>query len=107
MKTVYIASPYTIGDVVLNVRKSIEAADILLKCGFIPFVPLLTHFWHFISPKPADIWYWYDNEWVKKCDFLLRLEGESIGADKEVLLAEENNIPVFYSIQDLFDKEGE
>ncbi len=101
MKTIYIASPYTKGDVVLNVRKSIEAADILLAKGYIPFVPLLTHFWHLISPKPIEAWYEYDNEWVTKCDCLLRLEGESTGADKEVELARNYGIRVYFDINDL------
>lgn len=105
MKTVYIASPYTKGDVALNVRKSLEYADRLLEVGFIPYAPLLTHFWHLISPKPVDEWYRIDNEWVVRCDCLLRLQGESSGADKEVELAKSYGIPVFYSISELVKHE--
>jgi len=36
-----------------------------------------------------------------KCNAVLRLPGESKGADAEVALAEENGIDVFYSIEDL------
>lgn len=105
MKTVYIASPYTKGDVVVNVRRSLQAADRLLDDGFIPFVPLLSHFWHVISPKTPDVWYEYDNEWVKRCDCLLRLPGESKGADNEVKLALQRGIPVYFSINYLIAKE--
>jgi hypothetical protein len=42
-----------------------------------------------------------DKEWVLRCDCLLRLPGESPGADEEVELAVKNNIPVFYSIDEL------
>jgi hypothetical protein len=101
MRTVYIASPYTKGDVVVNIRKSLEAADKLLELGFIPYTPLLTHFWHLISPKPVETWYALDNEWVKRCDCILRLEGESSGADAEVLLAERLGIPVYFNIKEL------
>lgn len=101
MKTVYIASPYTKGDVALNVRKSLEVADMLWESGFIPYAPLLTHFWHLIIPHEPDFWYALDNEWVIRCDCLLRLEGESTGADNEVKLAIEKGIPVYYSIGDL------
>jgi len=101
MITVYIASPYTKGDVALNVRESFFAADELVKLGYAPFPPLFSHFWHFLSPKPYDVWMKLDKEWVLRCDCLLRLPGESIGADEEVKLAVDNNIPVFYSIGEL------
>ena len=106
MKTVYIASPYSIGDQAENVRKSLEAADELLQAGFIPFAPLLSHFWHLISPKKPDVWYQYDNEWVKRCDCLLRLPGESFGADNEVALAFEHDIPIYYTMRTLIRKES-
>ena len=54
---VYIAAPYTKGDVGANVKRVIDCADELCKLGYIPFVPHLTHFWHIISPKPVDFWY--------------------------------------------------
>ena len=45
MKTVYVASSYTIGDVALNVRESFLIADKLVELGFVPFPPLFSHFW--------------------------------------------------------------
>lgn len=101
MKTVYIASAYTKGDVAVNVRESFLVADKLVELGFAPFPPLFSHFWHFLSPKSYDTWVKLDNEWVLRCDCVLRVEGESKGADAEVELAIKNNIPVFYSIDDL------
>ena len=101
MIAVYIASPYTKGDVAVNVRESFIVADELVKLGYAPFPPLFSHFWHFLSPKPYETWTTLDKEWVLRCDCLLRLPGESSGADAEVALAVENNIPVFYSIGEL------
>ena len=101
MITIYIASPYTIGDVAVNVRESFIAADKLVELGFAPYPPLYSHFWHFLSPKPYETWVELDNEWVLRCDALLRLPGESSGADAEVALAKEYGIPVFYSIDEL------
>lgn len=40
-------------------------------------------------------------QWVESCDCLLRLDGESKGADIEVSRAKELKIPVFYSIDEL------
>lgn len=87
MVTVYIASPYTLGDVVVNVRESLLVADKLVELGYAPYPPLYAHFWHFLSPKPYETWVKLDEEWVLRCDALLRLPGESSGADAEVELA--------------------
>lgn len=101
MKKIYIAGPYSKGDVAINVREAIDAADQLLDLGFVPFIPHLSHFWHLLSPKQYEKWLEYDNHWVPVCDALLRLPGESSGADKEVELAKSFNIPVYHSIQEL------
>ena len=76
MIAVYIASPYTKGDVAVNVRNSFIVADELVKLGYAPFPPLFSHFWHFLSPKPYETWTTLDKEWVLRCDCVLRLEGE-------------------------------
>ena len=104
MKKVYIASPYTLGDQSVNVRKQIDVADNLLNNEYIPFTPLLSHFHHFVYPRSYESWMVYCLEWVKTCDYLLRLEGESNGADMEVKTAKENNIPVFFSLEELYSK---
>ncbi len=98
---VYIASPYSIGDKLTNVKKSIEIANILMDKGFIPYAPLLNHFQNEMFPRPENDWLEFDVNWISKCDALLRLLGESKGADEEVLIAKKIRIPVFYSIEDL------
>jgi len=94
---VYIAAPYTNGDTIQNVRRVIDFADSLASCGLVPFIPHLTHFWHFVHPHDIEFWYKYDLEWLRNCDVLIRLSGESKGADAEVELAKTLGIPVVYS----------
>ena len=107
MKRVYIASPYSIGDQAVNVRRQMDCAEELMSLNFVPYAPLLSHFQHLVHPRSIEDWYKFDNEWVKACHYLLRLSGESKGADDEVGLAREFRIPVFYSIYELgvYDKE--
>jgi hypothetical protein len=105
LKYIYIAAPYTKPDPAVNTRSAILVAEQLRDKGFIPFVPHLTHLWHLISPHEIDYWYEYDIEWLKKCDALLRLPGESKGADNEVKVAQELGIPVFYDIDSIGVKE--
>lgn len=98
---VYIAGPYTNGDVAVNVRAAIAAANDLADLGFAPFVPHFTHFWHMLFPRPYEFWLELDNQFLPHCDAILRLPGKSNGADKEVALAESLGIPVFYDIPTL------
>lgn len=101
MITVYIASPYTKGDVAQNVRVQLDIADELMTIGLCPIVPLFTHFQHLHKPRPYEDWMRIDEEKVRRCDILLRLDGESVGADREVKLANSIGIPVAYSVEEL------
>jgi len=100
-KFVYIACPYTKGDVAVNVNKAIHVANELADLGFIPYVPIWTHFWHLVTPRPYEFWTEMDLEYVRKCDCILRIAGESAGADNEVVFAMSLDIPVYYSIAEL------
>lgn len=100
-KRVYIASPYTKGDVAINVRKQINAFTILFNEGYIPFAPLLSHFIHLVNPQAYDDWLEWDFAWLDTCDIVWRLEGDSEGADKEVARAKEKGIKVVYSLKEL------
>ena len=95
---VYIAAPYTKGDVAMNVNRVLVIADKLLEKGHAPYVPHLTHFWHIVSPKPWDTWLKLDLEFLSICDVVLRLDGESAGADSEEAQAIKLGIPVVHSI---------
>jgi hypothetical protein len=105
MKTkVYIASPYTKGDVAVNVKRQIDTFDELMTLGYAPYAPLYSHFQHMVHPRPYQDWIAIDLEWVPACDVVLRLDGESSGADGEVAFARERGIPVMFSLADLVEQ---
>ena len=112
MKTayVYIAGPLSVGSVAHNVGYACGVGWQLMKLGYIPFVPHLTHFWELFatdagfSPRSRDQWLSYDEHWLSKCDVLLRLPGKSPGADREALFAIDHYIPVVKSVQELLEK---
>ena len=100
---IYLACPYTKGDTAVNVRKSIIAQDYIESVlGHMAYNPLLSHFQHLLVPH-YEVSYWYEKDlrWLKECDALLRLEGESFGADEEVKVAENMGIPIFHSLMDI------
>lgn len=98
---VYIAGPYSKGDVAENVHKALETWHTLKDLGFSPYCPHLTHFLHLHKPRPYTEWLEYDKDWLPSCDAILRIAGDSTGADSECQLAKECQIPVFTSIEDL------
>jgi len=98
---VYIASPYTKGDTAQNVYESFKFYNNLVDLGFYPFSPLTSHFIHMMFPQDYDKWMDIDFKWLEKCDCVLRLSGESKGADMEVEKAKKLNKPVFYNVNDL------
>ena len=98
---VYIASPYKKGDKQENVMRQISAFNALVTHGHVPFAPNLGHYVDIHYPRPCTWWIEHDLVWLEFCDALLRLDGESNGADIEVARAKELGIPVFYSLREL------
>lgn len=100
---IYLAAPYTNPDPVMNTRTAIRVATLLVDDGrCTPIVPHLTMFWHLVAPRPIEYWYAYDLEVMARCDYVLRLAGESTGADAEVKEAHRLGIPVVYDIDELY-----
>lgn len=91
---VYIAAPYTKPDPVENTHNAFKIADSLLDVC-VPLVPHFTMFWHALSPKPYEQWLEIDRAYLRVCDAVLRIGGESSGADGEVAYARELDKPVF------------
>jgi hypothetical protein len=93
---VYIAGPYTKGNIMNNINQAVWIGNQLLDMGFIPFIPHLTGFWDLIISHDYETWMEYDLEWLKECDAVLRISGESIGADREVEIAKDMGMLIFY-----------
>lgn len=87
----------------LHIRRALQVATTLLKRGYAPYVPHLTCFWELASAEEFEHedWMWLDFEFLAACDVLIRLPGESSGADREVELATKLKIPVYYSLDSL------
>jgi hypothetical protein len=111
--TVYIASPYTRGDVAMNTHFQCQVFDRLLTDGkALPVAPLWSHFQHTLFPRPYEDWINYDQAMLRLYDCCLRLtasltyinycQSESSGADAEVQTFLRMDKPVFYSIPDLY-----
>jgi hypothetical protein len=116
---VYIAGPISKGDLAHNINQATAAFVELTKAGFAPFCPHWSafsgplsvfpsgsdpdHVWCRAGATPNELkhgdWLAVDLEWVATADAVLRLPGESKGADQEVTEANRLGIPVFASVE--------
>jgi hypothetical protein len=113
-KRVYVCGPISFGDLAHNIAQAEAAFFALLKAGFAPFCP----HWSCYSNGPIKLpttgaviaeatsmggggctheqWVDVDLAWVEVADAVLRLPGESKGADREVNCAMSKNIIVVF-----------
>ena len=100
MIKIYVAGPYSNGNIVDNVDIAIQYASELVDMGYAPFCPHLYHFVEIYNKKTWDSWMKIDLEFLSRCDVLIRIPGESIGADIEVAEAIKSGIPVLNNLEE-------
>ena len=100
-KYIFISGPYTKGDVGHNVHNFLWTAETLMREGYIVFNPILLYFQDISFPITYEDWMIQDLAWLEKCDAVLRIPGESKGADLECNKAKALGIPVYNTIDDL------
>ena len=98
---IYVAGPYSKGNIEENIYRAIETADNLRELGHTPYIPHLTHFWEMVIHHDYEYWMNLDLEWLAICDGVLRLSGDSDGADNEVKFAKSLKIPVYTDISEI------
>lgn len=99
---IYVAGPLSTGDRLKNLQNATDAGHQLIKLGYAPLIPHLTHYMdNDDSLYGSETWLSIDLPWLAVSDAILRLPGASNGADIEVNYANELGIPVFTSIDEL------
>jgi nucleoside 2-deoxyribosyltransferase len=98
---VYISGPISKGDRQTNFDRASKAHRDLLDAGFAPLNPILTMLLQWEGEIPHDDWIDADLPWVAQADAVLRLPGESTGAEHECTYAMSLGIPVYCCISDL------
>jgi hypothetical protein len=112
---ILIAGPYRSGTgddpqkMAENLRRLEQASLPIFRAGHIPMIGewVALPIWNVAGGKEVgdalydEILHPTAGRLIERCDAVLRLEGESKGADNDVRLANERGIPVYYSIEDL------
>lgn len=105
---VYIAGPMTNGGQGYNMKRiheAIEAYLILIEKGFVPHCPQLTVFCDLLFPNRLshNEWLSLDEKYINNSDVVLRLSGDSAGADHECEYARSKGIPIVHGLDTFFD----
>lgn len=112
---ILIAGPYasgTGGDPALmaqNLKRLEKAAWPLFQAGHVPMIgewvalPVLESAGATDpnDPLAAQVMYPTAERLLQRCDAVLRLPGESRGADQDVAIAEARGLPVYYALGDV------
>lgn len=105
--TVYIAGPMTNGSGnsfnMAKIHEAIEMFFRLIELGYAPHCPHLTVFCEFMQPHRIlyQGWLELDMTYVEMSDVVMRIPGDSKGADREVAFAVSKGIPVVHSLEEL------
>jgi hypothetical protein len=112
---ILIAGPYRSGTgddpdlLAANLARLEEAAWPLFRAGHVPMIgewvalPVLRGAGGagVTDPIAADIMYPTAQRLLEHCDAVLRLPGESTGADQDVAIAEARGLPVYHRLEDV------
>lgn len=109
---ILIAGPYrsgTGGDAALiaqNLARLEEASGPIFRLGHVPMIgewvalPILRTL-DTAEAGEGDVMYETAHRLLQHCDAVLRLPGESSGADKDVEIAQERGLPVYRSLEEI------
>lgn len=108
MNRVYIAGPYTASTpdgVLANVNRALDAGIELIKRGYTPYIPHLTHFLELRSQETGagleyEDYLLIDLEWLGQCDALLYL-APSPGADRELTFAQAQGLMIYRAVEEI------
>lgn len=111
---IYVAGCYSSDNVLgvfENMRKGMRLSVKTLLAGFAPFCPWLDYHFSLMLRGTEKItvadYYEYSMSWLYVSDAMLLVPGweKSVGTSKELTLASEVGIPVFYTLEELVEWE--
>jgi hypothetical protein len=119
-RRIYIAGPISRGDLRANIQQADDAAAKLIAAGFAPIVPHWSCYMGGViaeygdaeltmaaasktNAAPYETWMEIGLSLLSACHALLRLPGESPGADQEIGFALSVRIPVYYDVTSVIE----
>ena len=110
MICVYVAGAYSANNVTTilnNMRVGMRAGTEVFLSGYAAFTPWLDFHYQLMLRDNENLevkdYYEYSLSWLRKSDAILVLPNSenSVGTQKEIEVAKELKIPIFYNLEDL------
>jgi hypothetical protein len=79
----------------------ILAGEAIRQKGHVPFIPLMNVVWELALDVSEEAMMEWDLHWLRKCDAIIRLPGESVGADYEIEKAKEWGLTIYDRLEDV------
>lgn len=96
---VYVAGPITT-DPFGCVRQATQVFTALREEHLVPFCPQFSVISEMVKARSYEEWLAFDFEVIENCAAVIRLPGESPGADRECEFAKSIGLPVFHLPRD-------
>ena len=93
-RVVFLAAPYSQNPAACIGAVCRVATVMIESTAFTPVVPTLSMLWDTVTPRPYEWWSRVHLDVMQVCDAVLRLPGDSPGADREIEKARSLGIPV-------------
>lgn len=103
MEIIYLSGPYS-SNPELNTKTAIKEAMKLIKRGYLVIIPHLMKYCDEEDPQDYEFWLNYVCKWIPRCGVLIRLDGHSPGAEKEVEIAKQLKKPIYKSVEDFLER---
>jgi hypothetical protein len=114
MKRVYVAGAYNADNIVSaleNMRKGMRVSTEVFLAGFAPFVPWFDYHFNLMLREGEKLtiedYYEYSIAWLKVSDAMVLVPGyeNSKGTKKEIEIAKELGIPIYYTVESMAHEE--
>jgi hypothetical protein len=101
---IYVAGPYSSSNelgILLNIKRGIDICAELIEMGFAPYCPWLDCLLVISHGVPGNVLFDISVEWMPSAHCLYASPGweQSKGAMKELSIADDLHIPVFYNFE--------
>ena len=101
-KVIYLAGPLEPSGRIDYIRAAVEVAEEILTYHCSAIIPhTMTVMWGYAYPKSKSTWLALDKAIIAKCDAILRIPGDSEGADEEMRFAKSVGIPIYGTVEEL------
>lgn len=97
---IYLAGPIS-SNPEKNLDIALDVSNQVIDKGHNPYMPNYNYYLNAKKVRDYELWMKLDDEWLRQCEAIYRIPGESPGADREMVVAREIGLLVIGHLDDL------